>query len=325
MEKRGKHTKYSKVIDNIRKEVGKIVIGQEEVIDSFLRGLVANGNCLVEGIPGIAKTLIVRALAVATGGKFSRIQFTVDLLPTDIVGITTYDEKKGFYTIKGPIFANYIIADEINRAPPKTQSALLEAMQEKQATIGKNTFPMLKPFFVMATKNPLEQAGVYELPEAQKDRFLFKILISYPNSEQEKKILNTNISLRKFEDYELKPVVTPKKIIELQEAAKQIHINKEIENYIVKIVEATRNPNKYGLKLGKYIEWGGSPRASIGLYIGAKADALIKGYDFVTPQNVKNVANEVLRHRILLNYEGQAEKIKPEDIVSEILNKMPVP
>ena len=325
MEKRGKHTKYSKVIDNIRKEVGKIVIGQEEVIDSFLRGLVANGNCLVEGIPGIAKTLIVRALAVATGGKFSRIQFTVDLLPTDIVGITTYDEKKGFYTIKGPIFANYIIADEINRAPPKTQSALLEAMQEKQATIGKNTFPMLKPFFVMATKNPLEQAGVYELPEAQKDRFLFKILISYPNSEQEKKILNTNISLRKFEDYELKPVVTPKKIIELQEAAKQIHINKEIENYIVKIVEATRNPNKYGLKLGKYIEWGGSPRASIGLYIGAKADALIKGYDFVAPQNVKNVANEVLRHRILLNYEGQAEKIKPEDIVSEILNKMPVP
>jgi len=311
--------------DKIRKEISKIIVGQEVVVDTLLRALLADGHVLVEGIPGIAKTLLIRALSVVTGCEVKRIQFTVDLLPTDIVGITTYHEKKGFYTIKGPIFANFIIADEINRAPPKTQSALLEAMEERQTTIGRETFPMMRPFFVMATQNPIETAGVYPLPEAQIDRFLFWTNMGYPQKDEEEKILKQNIELKKFDEFGLKPVITPKRIIELQNFAKEIYTNKEIEKYIIEIVQATRHPEKYGIKLGRYIEWGGSPRASIGLYITSKTDALLKGSNFVTPQNVKNVAPDVLRHRILLNYEGEAENIKTDDIISEILSKVPVP
>ncbi|MDP2908076.1 MAG: MoxR family ATPase [Nanoarchaeota archaeon] len=311
--------------DKIRKEISKIVVGQEGVVDTLLRALLADGHVLVEGIPGIAKTLLIRALSVATGCEVKRIQFTVDLLPTDIVGITTYHEKKGFYTIKGPIFANFVIADEINRAPPKTQSAMLEAMEERQTTIARETFPMMRPFFVMATQNPIETAGVYPLPEAQIDRFLFWTNMGYPQKDEEEKILKQNIELKKFEEFGLKPVVTPKRIIELQNYAKDVYTNKEIEKYIIEVVQATRHPEKYGIKLGKYIEWGGSPRASIGLYIASKTDALLKGSNFVTPQNVKNVAPDVLRHRILLNYEGEAENIKTDDIISEILSKVPVP
>lgn len=311
--------------NKIKKEVGRMVVGQEEVLDSLLRALLADGHVLVEGVPGIAKTLLIRALSITTGCSVKRIQFTVDLLPTDIVGITTYHEKKGFYTIKGPIFANFVIADEINRAPPKTQSAMLEAMQERQTTIGRETFPMMRPFFVMATQNPIETAGVYPLPEAQVDRFLFWTNMGYPKKDEEEKILRQNIELKKFEEFELKPVITPKRIIELQNCAKKIYTGKEIEKYILEIVTATRNPEKYGIKTGRYIEWGGSPRASIGLYIASKTDALIKGSNFVTPQNVKNIAYDVLRHRILLNYEGEAENIKTDDIISEILAKVPVP
>lgn len=312
-------------LDKIRKEVGKVVVGQDKALNGLLRALLANGHVLVEGIPGIAKTLLIKALSITTGCNIKRIQFTVDLLPTDIVGITTYHEKKGFYTIKGPIFANFVIADEINRAPPKTQSALLEAMQERQTTIGRETFPMMTPFFVMATQNPIETAGVYPLPEAQVDRFLFWMSMHYPNKEEEEGILKKNLELKKFADFNLKPVITPKRIIELQEYAKQVYTSNAIEKYIVEIVHATRHPEKYGIKMGKYLEWGGSPRASIGLYIASKTDALLEGSNFVTPQNVKNVAYDVLRHRLILNYEGEAENVKPDQIISEILSKIPVP
>ena len=312
-------------MNKIRNEVAKVVVGQDKALNGLLRALLANGHVLVEGIPGIAKTLLIRALSITTGCNIKRIQFTVDLLPTDIVGITTYHEKKGFYTIKGPIFANFVIADEINRAPPKTQSALLEAMQERQTTIGRETFPMMNPFFVMATQNPIETAGVYPLPEAQIDRFLFWMHMHYPNKEEEENILQKNLELKKFEEFNLKPVITPQRIIELQKYAQQIYTSKAIEKYIVEIVNATRHPEKYGIKMGKYIEWGGSPRASIGLYIASKTDALLKGSNFVTPQNVKNVAYDVMRHRLILNYEGEAENINPDHIISEILSKIPVP
>jgi MoxR-like ATPase len=314
-----------KELDTIRKEVSKVVVGQEEIINSLLIGILSDGHVMVEGIPGIAKTLIVRALAVATGCDFKRIQFTVDLLPSDIIGITTYNEKIGFQTIKGPIFTNFLIADEINRAPPKSQSALLEAMQERQTTIGKKTYAMMKPFFVMATQNPIETTGVYPLPEAQVDRFLFWVKIKYPLLEEEKLILNKNITLNTFESFKLKPVITPKKIIELQELAKEIYLDKSIERYVIEIVNATRHPDKYKISLGKYIEWGCSPRASIGLFIASKTDALIRGSNYVTPQNVKNVAYNVLRHRIILNYEGEAEGISTDDIIREVLSKVPLP
>lgn len=312
-------------INKIKKEIGKAVVGQEEVLNGLIRALLSNGHVLVEGVPGIAKTLLIKSLSVITGCDVKRVQFTVDLLPTDLTGITTYHENKGFFTIKGPIFTNFLIADEINRASPKTQAALLEAMQERQTTIGKETFHMSNPFFVMATQNPLETAGVYPLPEAQVDRFLFWIHMGYPKKEEEEHILNQNIDLKKFEDFKLKQIMTPKRIIELQKYAKQVYVNKAIEKYIVEITNATRSPEKYGIKGGKYIEWGGSPRTSIGLYIASKTDALMNGSNFVTPQNVKNVAHDVLRHRIILNYEGEAENIKTDKIISEILSKIPVP
>lgn len=310
--------------DKIKKEVSKIVVGQEEVLDALLRALLADGHVLVEGVPGIAKTLLIRALSVATGCEVKRIQFTVDLLPTDIVGITTYHEKKGFYTIKGPIFANFVIADEINRAPPKTQSAMLEAMQERQVTIGRETFILTRPFFVMATQNPIETTGVYELPEAQIDRFLFKVFMKYPKLNEEKIIIDQNIDVKPFEAYGVKPVTNGKEIIEMQEFTKTVFLSEKLKTYITKIVDSTRNPQKYGLTLGKYIEYGVSPRASIGLALAAKAEALMQGESFVKPQHIKNVAHEVLRHRILLSYEGMAKKISSDDIIDEIFKKVPV-
>ncbi|MFH1636978.1 MAG: MoxR family ATPase [Candidatus Woesearchaeota archaeon] len=316
---------YHEKVTSIRTEVAKVVIGQEKVVTGFIRGLIANGHVLVEGIPGIAKTLLVRAIAKATGCQFSRIQFTVDLLPTDITGIQSYQEGKGFFTLKGPIFANFVLADEINRAPPKTQSALLEAMQEKQATIGKETFPMLNPFFVMATQNPIEQEGTYRLPEAQVDRFLFKLNMGYPKMDDEKKILKTNMTLRKFEEYDLKAAITPKLIIDMQKFVHSIYLSPDIEDYIVRIVDATRSPSKYNLRYSKYIEYGGSPRASIGLFISSKTEAMINGKTYVTPQLVKEVAYDVLRHRLLLSYEAEAESITPEMIIKDLLSRVPVP
>ncbi len=320
-----KVTKDQQVINGIKKEISNIIVGQEKVINGFLRALLSDGHVLIEGVPGLAKTLIVRALSMVMGCGFSRIQFTPDLLPTDIIGITAYEREKGFYVLKGPIFSNFILADEINRAPPKVQSALLECMQEKQVTIGKETFNMSLPFFVLATQNPLEQLGVYPLPEAQVDRFLFKINIGYPNLKEEQTILNNNITIKKFDDFSLKSIMSPEKILELQEDAKRIYLDKKIEKYIVQIIDATRNPDKYRVKLGKYIDWGASPRASIGLFIASKAEALMQGKTFVTPQYVKEVAYDVLRHRVILSYEAQSENIKVEDVISDILARVPVP
>ncbi|MBT3405516.1 MoxR family ATPase [archaeon] len=317
---------YSKDLIAIQDEISKVVIGHAEVVQSILRGFLANGHVLIEGVPGIAKTLLIRTLANASGCQFSRIQFTVDLLPTDITGVTTYDQAaNAFTTIKGPIFSNFIIADEVNRAPPKSQSALLEAMQEKQVTIGKHTHKLPSPFFVMANNNPLESSGTYPLPEAQIDRFLFKVLMDYTSLEDESKIIDKNITTSKFEEYNIKPAISPSKILKMQRATKKIFASDKIKKYIVRIVDSTRNSKKYDLKLGKYIEWGASPRASIGLTIAAKADALLKGSCYVTPQNVKNVIFDVLRHRLILNYQGQAENIKSDIIIEEILKKVPLP
>lgn len=315
---------YGKQFQRIKEEIKKIVVGQHDVINSLIEALLANGHVLVEGIPGVGKTLIIRALARITGCQFSRIQFTPDLLPTDIVGITTYEEGKGFFTVKGPIFSNFVLADEINRSPPKVQSALLESMQERQATIGKETFQLPAPFFVMATQNPVEQLGTYKLPEAQVDRFLFKVLMTYPTPEQEIEILKKNITIHDFTEFNLEPVLTAMDIIDAQRFVKRIYLNKKIEGYIVRVVEATRDWQKYNLETGKYIGYGASPRSSIAMYIAAKAHALINGRGYVTPQDVKDVAYNVLRHRVLLNFEGEAEDVKPEQIIQEILEKVPI-
>ena len=312
-------------IDKVKSEVANVVVGQEKVIDALIKALLANGHVLLEGIPGIAKTLAIRSIAAATGCIFKRIQFTADLLPTDIVGITSYEAEKGFFVIKGPIFSNFVLADEVNRAPPKVQSALLEAMQEKQATIGKETFEMDLPFFVLATQNPIETLGVYTLPEAQLDRFLFKVLMEYPKKEEEKKIIEQNITLKKFQDYKINSILSPARILELQDITKKISHSDKTTEYIVDIADSTRNPEKYKIKTGKYIGLGTSPRACISMFIGAKADALLKGDSYIRPQHVKNVAYDVLRHRILLNYTGQAEGIKTEAIIKEILSKVPIP
>ncbi|MBU4502881.1 MAG: AAA family ATPase [Nanoarchaeota archaeon] len=316
--------KYQKLTENLKKELSKVVVGQNKVIDSFIRALFTRAHVLVEGVPGIAKTLLLRSLAVVVGCGFKRVQFTVDLLPTDITGVTAYTKEKGFYVVKGPVFTNFLLADEINRAPPKTQSALLEAMQERQVTIGRETFPITKPFFVMATQNPIESAGTYELPEAQIDRFLFKVLVKYPSLSEEKVIIDQNIDVKPLEAYGLKPITNAKEIIEAQEFTKTIFLSEKIKTYITKIVDSTRNPKKYGIKLGEYIEYGASPRASIGLALAARAEALIKGESFVKPQHIKNIMHEVLRHRIILSYEGMAKKISTDDIINEILKKIPV-
>jgi len=318
------HKHYNSIV-KIRDEVSKVIVGQEDVVNGLLRGLLANGHVFVEGVPGVAKTLLIRTLANATGCIFNRIQFTVDLLPTDISGITTYDEKRGFSIVKGPIFANFVIADEINRAPAKTQSALLEAMAEKQVTIGRKTFKLDEPFFVMATQNPIETTGTYPLPEAQIDRFLFKVFMSYPKVDDEEKVMDNNLTLTKFEDFNVKAATNPLEIIKMQEFVKRIYMKDSIRKYIVRIVDCTRNPKKYGVKLGRYIEWGASPRATIGLFIASKAEALLRESPFVTPQHIKNIAYSVLRHRIILNYEGQAEGVKTDDIISEVLSRVHVP
>ncbi len=315
---------YGVKIQQIRDELGKIVVGQKEIVDGLIESLLCDGLALVEGVPGTGKTLIIKSLSKITGCMFSRIQFTPDLLPTDIIGLTTYEEGKGFYTVKGPIFANFVIADEINRSPPKVQSALLEGMQERQVTIGKETFKLPHPFFVMATQNPLEQLGTYKLPEAQVDRFLYKLSISYPSTEEEILILKQNMTLTDFGEYNLEPILNPEEINEAQEFVKKIYLDKKIERYIVKIVEATRNPKKYNIDLGKYILYGASPRSSISLFISSKAHAIIMGRAYVTQKDVKEIAFNVLRHRILLNFEGEAEEIKTEQIVQEILDKVPI-
>jgi len=317
--------KIKKDLDLIRSEMRRAVVGQSMVIDSLLRAVLAKGHVLLEGVPGIAKTLIMRILAQVSTSLYQRVQFTADLLPTDITGITAYDPKKGFYVVKGPVFTNFLLADEINRAPAKVQSALLEAMQEKQVTIGTKTFVIDEPFFVMATQNPIESVAIFPLPEAQMDRFLFKLYINYPKIDEEQEILNKNMTIYHLDEFKIRSVISSKEIIKMQEIVKRIYLSPEIGKYIVRIVDATRFPDRYKLKNARYIAWGSSPRASIGLYIASKADALLNGKNYVTPENIKAVAHDVMRHRIILNYEGQAENVKTDDIVSEILQKVPTP
>jgi MoxR-like ATPase len=312
----------SEVISRIKKEISKAVIGQEEIIESLIRALLCNGNVLLEGVPGIAKTLSIRSLAEVTGCKANRIQFTVDLLPSDIVGITTYTPQKGFETIRGPIFANFIIADEVNRSPPKTQSALIEAMGEKQVTIGKITYKLEAPFFVMANENPLESSGVYSLPEAQVDRFIFKLIMKYPKIEEEDIIMQQNIYLKDFKNFKLRPVTSPSEIIKMQELTKKIYMSKKIRRYILKIIELTRTK---AFEKGKFIEYGASPRASICLFIASKAEALMQGRNFVIPRDVKKIVLDVLRHRLILLYKARAEGITSDDIIQEILDRVEVP
>jgi MoxR-like ATPase len=311
------------ILKSIEAEAGKLVIGQREIIKGLLRAILCGGHVLLEGVPGVAKTLMIETLSIVLGCNSKRIQFTVDLLPTDITGITKFNEKEqDFEVIKGPVFTNLLVADEINRSPPKTQSALLEAMQERKVSIARISYDLPKPFFVMATLNPLEQSGVYSLPEAQVDRFLFKLVVPYPENEEEEEILESNISIKNFEDFKIKPILNANKIIELQKKVKNVYSSSEIKKYIVKIVDETRK--KEG-SLGKYILFGCSPRASISLYIASKAEALLNGRNYVLPEDVKAVAYPTLRHRLILSFEAEADKIGPDEIIKELLKNVSAP
>lgn len=319
-----KVSKYQQKYSKAKEEISKVFKGQEDVVESVILALLSNGHVLLEGIPGIGKTLLVRTLSKVSGADFSRIQFTPDLLPTDIVGIETYEEGKGFYTVKGPVFSNFILGDEINRSPPKVQSALLEAMQERQVTIGKETFDLPSPFLVMATQNPLEQTGTYELPEAQLDRFLFKIIMTYPEFEQELNILESNITLNDFESFGVESIFEQDEILESQQIVKQINVGDKMEKYMVRLVDASRNPEKYGVENHEYVDYGASPRASIGLFIASKAKALMSGKTKVTPEEVRYVAKPVLRHRIVVNFEGEALGLDSDEIVDEIIDNVKI-
>ncbi len=314
----------SAFIDLLTMEVNKIIIGQSHMVERLLIGLLGNGHILLEGVPGLAKTLAINTLSKAINGKFSRIQFTPDLLPSDVIGTTIYNMPKNEFSIKkGPIFGNFILADEINRAPAKVQSALLEAMQERQVTIGDETFAMEEPFLVLATQNPVEQEGTYPLPEAQVDRFMLKTVIDYPKQEDERMIMRNNLSGQ----YEIiKPVVTMKQILKAREVVKTVYMDEKIENYILDIIFATRFPDQFGLEnLGPLISFGASPRGSINLATAAKVYAFIKRRGYVIPEDVRAVCHDVLRHRIGITYEAEAENISSEDIINQILNKVEVP
>lgn len=317
--------KESTFVDLLNMEMGKVIIGQRHLVDSLLIGLLSDGHILLEGVPGLAKTLAITSLSQCINAKFARVQFTPDLLPADLIGTLIYSQKNEEFTVKkGPIFANFVLADEINRAPAKVQSALLEAMQEKQVTIGDATYPLPKPFLVLATQNPLEQEGTYPLPEAQVDRFMLKAKISYPKKEEEKLIVRQNMLGASFP----KPqqVITTEDILRAREVVGQVYMDEKIERYIVDIVFATRNPHDYNLdKLKSLISYGGSPRASISLAKAAKAYAFIKRRGYIIPEDVRAVAHDVLRHRIGLTYEAEAENITTEDIITEILNAVEVP
>jgi MoxR-like ATPase len=313
----------SRFVKTITDEIGKVIVGQKYMIERLLIGLLADGHVLVEGVPGLAKTTAVRCLADTIKMKFQRLQFTPDLLPADLIGTLIYNPKTGeFTTRKGPIFANIILADEINRAPAKVQSALLEAMQERQVTIGENTFPLDEPFLVMATQNPIEQEGTYPLPEAQVDRFMLKLRITYPNKQEERQIMERIEVGRKFT---LEPVVSPDDIVQARNIVNEVYIDDKIKDYIVDIVLATREPKEYGLDLEHLIEYGASPRASIYLKQTARAYAFLQGRGYVSPQDVKSVGMDVLRHRIIITYEAEAEEMTSEDIVRRVFDGVEVP
>lgn len=311
-------------VNDIRYEMGRVVVGQQYLIDRLILGLLANGHLLLEGVPGLAKTLSVKTLATILKTEFSRIQFTPDLLPADVIGTLVYNPKDGsFETKTGPIFSNIILADEINRAPAKVQSALLEAMQERQVTIGDETFQLPRPFLVLATENPVEQEGTYPLPEAQVDRFMLKLKVDYPSIEEERQILDamafTSVKI------EPRPLVDMSAITEARSVVDQIYIDNKVKDYILSLVFATRDPKKYGLDIAPYIRMGASPRATINLTVASRAYAFLQGRGYVSPQDVKSIAPDVLRHRVMVSYEAEADELSSEDIVAKLLNELPVP
>lgn len=316
--------RQSAFVANLMTGMDQVIVGQKHLVESLLIGLLSDGHVLLEGVPGLAKTLAIKTLASLIDAQYSRIQFTPDLLPADVIGTMIYSQKEElFIARKGPIFANFVLADEINRAPAKVQSALLEAMQERQVTLSKDTFPLPEPFLVLATQNPIEQEGTYPLPEAQVDRFMLKVVIDYPKLEEEKKIIRQNIS---GEKRTVRPILRCEEIMEARNVVRQVYLDEKIEQYIADIVFATRYPDKYGLKeLGDLISFGGSPRASINLALAARAYAFIKHRGYVIPEDVRAVAHDVLRHRIGLTYEAEASNVNSDEIVSKILNKVEVP
>jgi len=316
--------KESEFIDVLFNEISKTIVGQKSMLERLVVGLLSNGHVLLEGVPGLAKTLAIKSLATSMKAKFQRIQFTPDLLPADLIGTLIYNQKDGNFAIKkGPIFANFILADEINRAPAKVQSALLEAMQERQVTIGESTFKLDDPFLVLATQNPIEQEGTYPLPEAQVDRFMLKVKITYPSREEEQKIMKLNTT---SDNPTINAVINPADIIKARKLVQEIYVDEKIEKYILDIVFATRSPKDFGLnELTDLISYGGSPRASINLALGARAIAFIRRRGYVIPEDVRSICSDVLRHRIAVTYEAEAEDITSETIISKILNKIEVP
>ncbi len=311
------------LLAGLRDEISKVLVGQSALVEGLLIGLFTKGHVLIEGVPGLAKTSAVRALAATVRADFKRIQFTPDLLPADLVGTEVYLPKTGEFTIKkGPVFHNIILADEINRAPSKVQSALLEAMQERQVTIGRETFALDDPFLVLATQNPIEQEGTYPLPEAQVDRFMLKIVVDYPSMEEEKRIMNRV----GFESpFDVRPIIDSGAINEIASLIKEIHMEEKLKDYIVNLVFATRNPEKYKIDISNYIQYGASPRATIFLSLAARAYAFLQGRAYVTPQDIKTVAPDVLRHRIILSYEAEAEDVATEDIIKRVFDSVEVP
>ena len=314
----------SAFIDLLMNEISKVIVGQKEMVERLVVGLLGNGHVLLEGVPGLAKTLAIKSLAAAMQAKFQRIQFTPDLLPADLIGTMIYNQKEGNFLIrKGPIFSNFILADEINRAPAKVQSALLEAMQERQVTIGESTFKLEEPFLVLATQNPIEQEGTYPLPEAQVDRFMLKVKISYPTKDEELKIMRQNVNQI---DTVIRPVISTNDILNARNLLNEVYVDEKIERYILDIVFATRNPKEYGLNsLTDLISYGASPRATINLALSAKAMAFIKRRGYVIPEDVRGICLDVMRHRVAVTYEAEAEELTSENIIQEILNKIEVP
>jgi len=311
-------------IDRLRDEVGRVIVGQHHMLDRLLIGLLSNGHVLLEGVPGLAKTLAIKSLAQAIDAKFSRIQFTPDLLPADVIGTMIYNQQKHEFVVrKGPIFANFILADEINRAPAKVQSALLEAMQERQVTLGDETYALPNPFLVLATQNPLEQEGTYPLPEAQIDRFMMKVIVDYPNRAEERAILDAMATTEPLPVP--RPVVSAEQIVAARHVVNMLYVDDKIRDYIVDLVVATRPPTAASFNLNGYVQTGASPRATIALTLAARAMAFLNGRHFVIPQDVKSVALDVLRHRVSVTYEAEAENITSEDVVKKILDALPVP
>ena len=311
-------------VEPLRREVGRVIVGQKYLIDRLLIALVANGHVLLEGVPGLAKTLALRTLASTIQLRFQRIQFTPDMLPADIIGTQIYNPRDGTFNPKlGPIFANFVLADEINRAPAKVQSALLESMQERQVTLGENTYVLPEPFLVMATQNPIEQEGTYPLPEAQVDRFMLKVVVHYPTRAEERGILDSMATTSP--NLSVQPVVTPEQIMQARGVINAIHVDDKVRDYIVDIVVATREPKTYGLDFPGWIQYGASPRATISLALASRALAFLNGRAYVTPQDVKDVAHDVLQHRVAVTYEAEAESLTSRDIVQKILDTLPVP